>query len=71
MKNELIFDRSYVNGVWSSSGKKTFNVYNPANGEKISSVIDGGTSMTKKAIKAANIAFKTWKTHFQTFDIIE
>ena len=61
MKNELIFDRSYVNGVWSSSGKKTFNVYNPANGEKISSVIDGGTSMTKKAIKAANIAFKIWK----------
>ena len=61
MKNELIFDRSYVNGIWSSSGKKTFNVYNPANGEKISSVIDGGTSMTKKAIKAANIAFKTWK----------
>ena len=61
MKNELIFDRSYVNGMWSSSGKKTFNVNNPANGEKISSVIDGGTSMTKKAIKAANIAFKTWK----------
>ena len=61
MKNELIFDRSFVNGIWSSSGKKTFNVYNPANGEKISSVIDGGTSMTKKAIKAANIAFKIWK----------
>lgn len=60
MNSNLLFDRSYVNGEWTTSGDANFDVFNPANGEKIASVADGGTDITNKAIEAAQKAFGTW-----------
>jgi succinate-semialdehyde dehydrogenase/glutarate-semialdehyde dehydrogenase len=60
MSQDLIFDRSYVNGEWISEGNASFDVMNPATGEKIISVADGGTAMTQKAIDAAQKAFGPW-----------
>jgi succinate-semialdehyde dehydrogenase/glutarate-semialdehyde dehydrogenase len=60
MIQDLLFDRSYVNGKWTNEGNSTFDVLNPVNKEKIATILDGGTVITKKAIKAANKAFKPW-----------
>ena len=50
----------YINGQWITDTGKTFDVYNPATGEKIGQVADGGTRETAAAIAAAHDAFKTW-----------
>jgi succinate-semialdehyde dehydrogenase / glutarate-semialdehyde dehydrogenase len=60
MKQDLIFDRSYVNGEWTTEGSATFDVTNPANGEKVATVADGGIIITEKAIEAAHKAFELW-----------
>jgi len=49
----------YINGKWEK-GKDTFNVYNPANGEKIGEVPNGDDLDARRAIEAANDAFKDW-----------
>ena len=60
MDTSLLFDRSYVNGQWTTEGTASFDVMNPANGETLATVADGNVIMTKKAIKAADRAFKLW-----------
>ena len=60
MNSNLLFDRSYVNGQWVSESNTYFQVTNPANGETIATVADGGVSITEKAIDAADKAFKPW-----------
>ena len=60
MNKSLLFDRSYVNGQWTTEGTASFEVMNPANGETLATVADGNVIMTKKAIKAADRAFKLW-----------
>jgi succinate-semialdehyde dehydrogenase / glutarate-semialdehyde dehydrogenase len=60
MNTSLLFDRSYVNGQWTTEGTASFEVMNPANGETLATVADGNVIMTKKAIKAADRAFKLW-----------
>lgn len=50
----------FIDGNWLES-ESTFAVYNPANGEEIGRVADGGQAETKKAIEAAAAAFGTWK----------
>ena len=60
MDTSLLFDRSYVNGQWTTEGTASFEVMNPANGETLATVADGNVIMTKKAIKAADRAFKLW-----------
>ena len=57
----LIFDRSFVNGKWTNQGDETFEVTNPANGNSIQTVLDGGIQMTEIAINAADSAFKSWR----------
>ncbi|MGB1249116.1 MAG: NAD-dependent succinate-semialdehyde dehydrogenase [Candidatus Promineifilaceae bacterium] len=49
----------FINGVWINSSK-TFSVYNPATGEEIAQVADGGTTEANAAIDAAHVAFKSW-----------
>ncbi len=49
----------YINGEWLK-GKSTFTVYNPANGEELAQVADGGKEETKKAIEAAYLACQSW-----------
>jgi succinate-semialdehyde dehydrogenase/glutarate-semialdehyde dehydrogenase len=50
----------YINGKWEKETKNTFDVYNPANGEKIGKIPDGNGLDAKRAITAAHDAFKAW-----------
>ncbi len=49
----------YINGEWLR-GQSTFTVYNPANGEELAQVANGGREEAEKAIEAAHRAFKSW-----------
>jgi succinate-semialdehyde dehydrogenase/glutarate-semialdehyde dehydrogenase len=49
----------YINGEWLSS-EQQFEVFNPATGESIASLVDGNREHAKKAIEAASQAFKSW-----------
>ena len=51
----------YINGQWRK-GESTFDVFNPANGEKIAEVTNGGRVDAVEAIDAAHDAFKSWST---------
>jgi succinate-semialdehyde dehydrogenase/glutarate-semialdehyde dehydrogenase len=51
----------FINGKWEKE-KDTFDVYNPANAEKIGEVPNGDGLDAKRAIEAANEAFKDWST---------
>ncbi|MEM7207476.1 MAG: NAD-dependent succinate-semialdehyde dehydrogenase [Pseudomonadota bacterium] len=50
----------FVNGEWLSLDR-AFDVFNPANGEKIGSVADGDRSHARSAISAANAALPAWR----------
>ena len=50
----------YINGQWIESDK-TFGVINPATGEEIGRVIDGGQADAAAAIDAAYAAQKSWQ----------
>ena len=49
----------YINGEWIQSDD-TFGVINPATGEEIGRVPNGGQAEAAQAIQAAHEAFKTW-----------
>jgi succinate-semialdehyde dehydrogenase/glutarate-semialdehyde dehydrogenase len=50
-----------INGQWvDAKNGKTFEVLNPATGEKVATVADGGAEDAKAAIRAAHEAFKSW-----------
>ncbi len=49
----------YINGVWLSAAK-TFDVTNPATGEVIARMADGGVDDTRAAIAAAEAALPAW-----------
>ena len=51
----------YINGNWDEKlvGGR-FDVCNPANGEKIADVPDGGREDAERAINAASAAFPDW-----------
>lgn len=50
----------YINGEWIES-EKTFGVINPATGEEIGRVVDGGQAEAQAAIAAAHAAQKSWR----------
>jgi len=51
----------YIDGLWvAAQAKKTFAVYNPADGEPIGEVADGDANDTLRAIEAATRAFESW-----------
>lgn len=51
----------YINGKWlSAMDGGTFEVFNPADGESIGRVPDGGSADATLAIQAADEAFKLW-----------
>ena len=51
----------YINGEWvSAKSGKMFDVFNPADGEPIGQVPDGGRADAAEAIEAAGEAFKLW-----------
>jgi succinate-semialdehyde dehydrogenase / glutarate-semialdehyde dehydrogenase len=54
-------DSVYVDGVWRSAASgATFEVYDPASGERIGRVSDGGRADARAAIEAAAAAFPGW-----------
>lgn len=50
----------YINGKWLEGSEGTFEVKNPATGERLATVQKGGAKETKEAIQAANQAFEGW-----------
>lgn len=60
MENSLMF----INGAWvEPDSGEYFPVLNPATGELIGSVANGGYAETKRAIEAAHLAFVDWSAH--------
>lgn len=62
----------YINGEWTKSNNGTFEVFNPATGERLDDVADGTREDTKRAISAAEEAFTSWSslTAFQRSDYL-
>ena len=57
----LLQTHLFINGEWvDADSKKTFAVINPATGEEISQVSDGGAVETRRAIEVAHAAQKIW-----------
>ncbi|KEQ22430.1 NAD-dependent succinate-semialdehyde dehydrogenase [Paenibacillus tyrfis] len=55
--------RMYINGEWiEAKSRKTINIYNPATREVVGEITYGGREETRRAIEAANAAFKEWAT---------
>ena len=53
----------YINGTWiEAEGGQVFSSYNPATGDFIDSVPDGGARDASKAIDAASVAFGPWSS---------
>ena len=51
----------YIDGEWvAARGGKSFDVQNPATGETVGQVADGGRTDAKAAIDAAARAFPAW-----------
>ncbi len=59
-KTEVIESRLYIGGQWREAERGWFEVKNPATGEVIGRVADGGVAETKAAIEAASQAFPAW-----------
>ncbi|MCA1326195.1 NADP-dependent succinate-semialdehyde dehydrogenase [Herbaspirillum sp. alder98] len=59
----LLRQQAYLDGKWvDADGGQTTAVKNPANGEVIGSVPKMGVAETRRAIEAANAAWKDWRT---------
>ncbi len=58
----LLRDECYVDGAWikADSGKR-FAVTNPADGKVLAEVPNCGAAETRRAIEAADAAFKSWR----------
>ena len=58
---EDIPGRLFIKGQWvDAKSGKTFQVTNPASGETVATVADGGAEDARSAINAAHEAFKSW-----------
>jgi len=72
MKETIVFPM-FINGEWvSSRSGGTFRVINPATGEILGEVPDGGTEDARLAIEAADAAFGQWSgtTSWHRADIL-
>lgn len=52
--------RLYINGIWSGDDLRKIKVKNPATGELVGTVPNGGKKETRAAIDAAYTAFPEW-----------
>lgn len=52
--------KHYINGEWTTSGNGVIEVMNPATGEKVGTVPNGGEEEATKAVEAAAAAFPSW-----------
>lgn len=61
MKSQFNKDKMYIDGQWVDANSGAFfDVFNPADGEKIGEVSDGDGSDAARAIAAAHRAFAPW-----------
>lgn len=58
---DFIFEKSFVDGQWLADSDSKFNVIDPATGNSIFQVFDGGTYITEIAILVAHKAFPAWR----------
>ena len=60
--SSLLRNQAYIDGLWTDAqDEATFDVTNPANGNRITSVPDMGIDDTRAAIEAANEAWCDWR----------
>lgn len=52
----------FINGVTVAEGGYPSDLFNPSNGRKIGSVLNGGADELDMAVQAAYTAFQTWST---------
>ena len=58
---ELLRDVGYINGAWTAGdATATFDVFNPATGEKLATLPEMGAAETRAAIDAAYVAQVAW-----------
>ncbi|MDX3974440.1 NAD-dependent succinate-semialdehyde dehydrogenase [Shinella sp.] len=58
---DFLRDAGYVNGSWiGGNGAETFDVFNPATGEKLATLPEMGATETSAAIDAAHKAQQVW-----------
>ena len=58
----LLKSQCFINGQWvDADNGETIAVTNPATGEVIGSIPKMGVAETRRAVEAANVAFKTWR----------
>ena len=55
----LLKDQCYIDGEWT--GKPVTPVTNPATGDELAKVPDLGADETRRAIEAADAAFRPWR----------
>ncbi|MBE1553931.1 NAD-dependent succinate-semialdehyde dehydrogenase [Sporosarcina limicola] len=62
----------YIDGKWLDSGDKLIDVMNPATGERVGTVPNGGKEEAKAAIDAAAKAFSSWskKTVYERSELL-
>jgi len=60
-ENFLIQNGSYINGKWHIEGDETFDVFNPADGSKVKTLVDATNAELDAAIVAANEALPAWR----------
>lgn len=63
LKNaDLLRQQCFIDGQWlDADSKETIDVTNPATGKVIGTVPKMGTNETRRAIKAANAAWRNWR----------
>lgn len=52
--------KHFINGEWSASGDGTIKVMNPATGDRVGTVPNGGEDEATQAVEAAAAAFPAW-----------
>ncbi len=57
----LLRTQAHINGAWvDAANGETFEVHNPATGQKLGAVPDMGGVETRRAVEAAAAAFPAW-----------
>lgn len=57
----LLREQLFIDGIWCDADQHAcFSVHNPADGQSLASVANGGVQETRRAIAAASAAFPAW-----------
>ena len=59
---KLLFDRSFVNGEWTSLLQDKIDIKNPVDNSTVHTVLGDGRALTDDAVVAASEALQSWKS---------